>query len=156
MTEWTACTYAVNRNLITVCEGDEVVCNVVDGRMDRAHLLAAAPVLAQAVEAAYIWFAAEAEFPDEDADDYPPIDMLKTRIRAMRLVQKAARLLGWERPEVRVPTDGEDPIQPGDTVIVHGRSSDWRTDDRPESTEVIWPDTLINYDLTPEHEGNKP
>jgi len=49
---WMAYTYAINRNLATVCDDDNhVICNVVDGHLANARLIAAAPELLEACEA---------------------------------------------------------------------------------------------------------
>ena len=42
---WQAFSYAINKNLITICAGGSVICNVVDGHSGNARLIAAAPDL---------------------------------------------------------------------------------------------------------------
>lgn len=48
---WVAYTYAINKNLCTVCADDQVICNVVDGNLANAILIAAAPALLEACKA---------------------------------------------------------------------------------------------------------
>ena len=45
---WQAFSYAINKNLITICAGGSVICNVVDGHSGNARLIAAAPDLLEA------------------------------------------------------------------------------------------------------------